>query len=59
MDTITEIAYTSGFRAGKSNTVKRIFTDIEDVLETCAHDNGEMIVRALKKLKEEYEEEIL
>jgi hypothetical protein len=44
----TEVAYTNGFRAGK----KSVLNEIDDILDRCAHDNGEMIVRALKELKE-------
>ena len=44
------VAYEEGFAAGKL----AVLDDIEDILDRCAHDNGEMIVRALKELKERY-----
>ena len=45
-----EIAYADGFDAGKL----AILDEIDDILDRCAHDNGTMIVRALKELKERY-----
>jgi hypothetical protein len=34
---------------------KRVILDeIDDILDRCAHDNGEMIVRALKELQERH-----
>ena len=45
-----ETAYDNGYGAGK-NTV---LDEIDDILDRCAHDNGAMIVRALKELKERY-----
>lgn len=44
------VAYEEGFAAGKF----AILDDIDDILDRCAHDNGEMLVRALKELKERY-----
>lgn len=45
---LREAAYTEGYKAGKN----AVLDEIEDILDRCAHDNGEMIVRALKELKE-------
>jgi hypothetical protein len=42
------IAYEEGYAAGKN----AVLDEVEDILDRCAHDNGEMIVRALKELKE-------
>ena len=47
----TEVAYKNGYTAGKL----AILDEIDDLLDCCAHDNGEMIVRALKELKEKHE----
>jgi hypothetical protein len=46
----TEIAYKNGYEAGQN----AIFDEIDDILDRCAHDNGEMIIRALKELKKNY-----
>lgn len=56
MDTViaTEIAYNNGYDAGKA----AVLDEIEDILDRCARDNGEMITRALLELKEKYEREI-
>lgn len=43
-----EAKYDEGYEAGKN----MIFDEIDDILDRCAHDNGDMIVRALKELKE-------
>lgn len=45
-----EAKYDEGYEAGKN----MILDEIEDILDRCAHDNGAMIVRALKELKEKY-----
>jgi hypothetical protein len=45
-----EAAYDEGYEAGQ----RIIFDEIDDILDRCAHDNGAMIVRALKELKEKY-----
>lgn len=45
-----ENAYDNGYEAGK----QAVLDEIDDILDRCAHDNGEMIVRALKELKEKY-----
>ena len=45
-----EIAYSDGYAAGKL----AVLDEIDDILDRCAHDNGAMIVRALKELKERY-----
>ena len=47
----TEIAYRNGYDAG----TRAVLDEVDDILDRCAHDNGEMIVRALKELKEKYE----
>lgn len=47
----TEIAYKNGYEAGKL----AVLDEIDDILDRCAHDNGAMIVRALKELKEKLE----
>ena len=50
-DTIArEAAYDEGYSAGK----QAILDEIDDILDRCAHDNGAMIVRALKELKKRY-----
>ena len=50
-DFLTSYAsYDEGYEAGK----RAVLDDIDDILDTCAWDNGEMIVRALKELKERY-----
>ena len=46
----SEAAYNNGYEAGKN----AIFDEIDDILDRCARDNGEMIVRALTELKEKY-----
>ena len=43
--------YDNGYEAGKN----AVLDEIDDILERCAHDNGAMIVRALKELKEKFE----
>ena len=45
-----EVAYDEGYSAGK----QAILDEIDDILDRCAHDNGAMIVRALKELKKKY-----
>jgi hypothetical protein len=45
-----ECAYKNGYEAGKN----AIFDEIDDILDRCARDNGEMIVRALTELKKKY-----
>ena len=51
MDAIAkEAKYDEGYEAGKN----MILNEIDDILDRCAHDNGAMIVRALKELKEKY-----
>jgi hypothetical protein len=51
MDAIAQEAkYDEGYEAGKN----MILDEIDDILDRCAHDNGAMIVRALKELKEKY-----
>lgn len=45
-----ETAYDEGYEAGKL----AVLDEIDDILDRCAHDNGAMIVRALKELKEKY-----
>lgn len=45
-----ENAYDEGYEAGK----QVVLDEIDDILDRCAHDNGAMIVRALKELKEKY-----
>lgn len=46
-----ETAYDEGYEAGK----QAMLDEIDDILDRCAHDNGAMIVRALKELKNKYE----
>lgn len=46
----TETAYRNGREAGHNDIIE----GIEDILDRCAHDNGPMIVRALKELIEKY-----
>ena len=45
-----ETAYAQGYEAGK----QAILDEIDDILDRCAHDNGTMIVRALRELKKKY-----
>jgi hypothetical protein len=45
-----ENAYDNGYEAGK----QVVLDEIDDILDRCAHDNGAMIVRALKELREKY-----
>ena len=47
---VKEVAYDEGYSAGK----QAILDEIDDILDRCAHDNGAMIVRALKELKKKY-----
>lgn len=52
MSTINELierqaAFEEGYAAGK----RAILDEIDDILDRCARDNGEMIVRALNELK--------
>ena len=49
-DILIEQAYVKGYKAGK----QIILDGIEDILDRCAHDNGAMLVRALKDLKKNY-----
>ena len=44
------VSYEDGYETGR----RAVLDDIDEILERCAHDNGEMIVRALKELKEKY-----
>ena len=46
-----EVKYDEGYEAGK----RAVLDEIEDILDRCAHDNGAMIVRALKELKSKFE----
>ena len=45
-----ETAFDEGYKAGK----QAILDEIDDILDRCAHDNGAMIVRALRELKKKY-----
>lgn len=47
---IKKAIYDSGYEAGKN----RILDEIDDILDRCAHDNGAMIVGALKELEMKY-----
>ena len=47
---VRETAYDEGYEAGK----QIMLDEIDDILDRCAHDNGAMLVRALKELKERY-----
>ena len=52
MDAIAkEAKYDEGYEAGKN----MILDEIDDILDRCAHDNGAMIVGALKELKKKHE----
>ena len=42
--------YDEGYEAGK----QAVLDEIDDILDRCAHDNGAMLVRALKELKKNY-----
>ncbi len=45
-----ETAYDEGYEAGK----QIVLDELDDILDRCAHDNGRMIVKALKELREKY-----
>ncbi len=47
---VKETAYDEGYEVGK----QVVLDEIDDILDRCAWDNGKMIVRALKELKERY-----
>ena len=47
-----EVAYDKGYSAGKN----MVLDEVDEILDNCAHDNGAMIVRALKDLRERYGE---
>jgi len=49
----TELAYKNGYEAGQN----AIFDEIDDILDRCAKDNGEMIAKALTELKKKYKGE--
>ena len=53
----SEYAYKNGFKAGKETAIAEVLDEIDDILDKCANDNGAMIVRALKELKEKYKGE--
>jgi Lar family restriction alleviation protein len=46
----THFASQNSYEAGK----QVVLDEIDDILDRCAHDNGAMIVRALKELREKY-----
>ena len=43
-------AYEEGKASGKNSALEWVCEEIEDILDKCAHDNGEMICRALGEL---------
>lgn len=43
-------AYVDGKASGRNSAIEWICEEIEDILDRCAHDNGEMICRALREL---------
>lgn len=43
-------AYEAGKDSGKNAAIECICEEIEDILDRCAHDNGQMICRALEEL---------
>jgi hypothetical protein len=45
-----EVAYQNGYTAGKN----AVLDEIDDILDRCAHDNGEMLVKALAELKNKF-----
>ena len=54
----TELSYINGYQSGKRTTIARMTGDLEDILDTCANDNGEMICRAIRELINKYKEEV-
>lgn len=54
----TELSYINGYQSGKRTTIARMTGDLEDILDTCANDNGEMICGAIRKLINKYKEEV-
>lgn len=43
--------------ASESEMARRIFSEIDDALDGCARDNGEMILWVLDELRKKYVEE--
>ena len=54
----TELSYINGYHSGKRTTINRMSDDIEELLDTCANDNGPMICSALRELISKYKKEI-
>lgn len=51
-----EEAYDRGYEAGKEAMKNLLLDEIEDILDRCANDNGEMICHALRELSKKYKE---
>jgi hypothetical protein len=45
-----QISYEEGKVSGKNSAIEWICEEIEEILDKCAHDNGEMICRVLGEL---------
>ena len=45
-----EAAYKEGKASGRNSAIEWICEEIEDILDRCAHDNGNMICRELTNL---------
>jgi DNA-binding GntR family transcriptional regulator len=54
-----ETAYENGYEDGKYHMAAQLLDEIEDILDRCANDNGEMICRALRELSKKYKEDLL
>lgn len=54
-----ELAYTNGFSAGKKSAVKRIFEDLDTLVDDWKHNRIQSIqfIDEIAKLKTKYEEE--
>lgn len=54
-----EAKYDEGYEAGKQAATAQLLDEIEDILDRCANDNGEMICRALRELIKKHKEDLL
>ncbi len=59
LDTVYNVGFDKGYEAGQRDMAAEIFDEIEDILDRCARDNGDMICRTLKELSKKYEERLL
>ena len=44
-----QVSYEEGKASGRNSALEWVCEEIEDILDRCAHDNGEMICRALEE----------